>query len=98
MMRCLAGDGSEPGDASEAEGVEGDLEMSGTRGDDCPVTVSWSDSPDGPWTPVGRVVVPYGPDGTWDQYSIHDPHPQLEQMAREELAKQAACSQFTIPP
>ncbi len=51
------------------------LEMSGTRGDDCPVTASWSDSPDGPWTPVGRIIVPNGPADAWDQYSIHDPYP-----------------------
>ncbi len=51
------------------------LEMSGTRGDDCPVTASWADSPDGPWTPVGKIVVPNGPEGSWDQYSIHDPYP-----------------------
>jgi hypothetical protein len=51
------------------------LEMSGTRGDDCPVTASWADSPDGPWSPVGKIVVPNGPKGSWDQYSIHDPYP-----------------------
>ena len=54
---------------------QGFLEMSGTRGDDCPVTASWANSPDGPWTPVGKVVVPNGAPGEWDQYSIHDPYP-----------------------
>jgi hypothetical protein len=51
------------------------MEMSGKRGDDCPVAVSWSDSPDGPWKPTHRVVIPNGPSGAWDQYSIHDPYP-----------------------
>ena len=50
-------------------------EISGKRGDDCPVAMSWSDSPNGPWTPVNKVVVPNGPKDTWDQYSIHDPQP-----------------------
>jgi hypothetical protein len=51
------------------------MEMSGKRGDDCPVAVSWADSPDGPWTPTHRTVIPNGPEGAWDQYSIHDPYP-----------------------
>jgi hypothetical protein len=55
------------------------LQMSGTRGDDCPVTASWSDSPDGPWTPSGKIVVPTGAAGAWDQYSIHDPYPLVYQ-------------------
>ncbi|MDZ8117787.1 family 43 glycosylhydrolase [Pontiella sp. NLcol2] len=50
-------------------------EMPGKRGDDCPVAVSWADSPDGPWTPLNRTVIPNGPAGAWDQYSIHDPYP-----------------------
>ncbi len=54
---------------------QGFLEMSGRRGDDCPVTASWADSPNGPWTPVGKIVIPNGPKGTWDQFSIHDPYP-----------------------
>lgn len=44
-------------------------------GDNCPVAMSWADSPDGPWTPVNKIVVDNGPEGTWDQYSIHDPQP-----------------------
>lgn len=51
------------------------LAMSGTRGDDCPVSVAWSDSPDGPWTLTHELVIPNGPEGAWDQYSIHDPYP-----------------------
>lgn len=47
----------------------------GTHGDDCPVSVSWSDSPNGPWTPSNKIVVENGPEGTWDQYKIHDPYP-----------------------
>lgn len=50
-------------------------EAPGTRGDDCPVSVAWSDSPDGPWTPTHELVIPNGPPGSWDQYSIHDPYP-----------------------
>jgi hypothetical protein len=51
------------------------LEMSGTRGDFCPVAAAVADSPDGPWTPANRVVVENGPPGTWDQFAIHDPYP-----------------------
>ncbi len=54
---------------------QGFMEMSGTRGDDCPVTVSVADSPDGPWRPTHEIVIPNGPKGAWDQYSIHDPYP-----------------------
>ncbi len=54
---------------------QGFMEMSGKRGDDCPVTVSWADSPDGPWTPCNEVVIPNGSEGAWDQFSIHDPYP-----------------------
>ncbi len=50
-------------------------EMSGKRGDDCPVAVSWADSPDGPWTATNQIVIPNGAPGDWDQYSIHDPQP-----------------------
>lgn len=54
---------------------QGFLEASGRRGDDCPVAVSYADSPDGPWTPHHQIVIPNGAPGEWDQYSIHDPHP-----------------------
>ncbi|VGO17779.1 hypothetical protein PDESU_06381 [Pontiella desulfatans] len=51
------------------------MEASGTRGDFCPVAVSYADSPDGPWTPHGKIVIPNGAPGEWDQFSIHDPYP-----------------------
>ncbi len=51
------------------------LEMPGTRGDFCPVTASVADSPEGPWEPANNVVLPNGPDGTWDMNIIHDPYP-----------------------
>jgi hypothetical protein len=54
---------------------QGFMEASGKRGDDCPVAVSYSDSPDGPWTPHKEIVIPNGPEGQWDQFSIHDPYP-----------------------
>ena len=54
---------------------QGFMEASGKRGDDCPVAVSYADSPDGPWTPYNKIVIPNGPEGAWDQYSIHDPYP-----------------------
>ncbi|WP_084422271.1 glycoside hydrolase family 117 protein [Rubripirellula obstinata] len=54
---------------------QGFMEASGTRGDDCPVAVSYADSPDGPWTPHNKIVIPNGAPGDWDQYSIHDPYP-----------------------
>ncbi len=54
---------------------QGFMEMSGKRGDDCPVTVSVADSPTGPWTPTHKVVIPNGPEGAWDSKSIHDPYP-----------------------
>ena len=54
---------------------QGFMEASGKRGDDCPVAVSYADSPDGPWTPYNKIVIPNGKEGEWDQYSIHDPYP-----------------------
>lgn len=51
------------------------MEASGTRGDYCPVAVSSADSPDGPWKPEYRQVIPTGPKGAWDQFAIHDPYP-----------------------
>lgn len=54
---------------------QGFLEASGKRGDYCPVAVSWADSPDGPWTATNEIVIPNGPEGSWDQYAIHDPFP-----------------------
>jgi hypothetical protein len=54
---------------------QGFMEASGKKGDHCPVTASMADSPDGPWTPINKVVVENGAPGTWDQFSIHDPYP-----------------------
>ncbi|MFC5624775.1 glycoside hydrolase family 117 protein [Algoriphagus winogradskyi] len=54
---------------------QGFMEASGKRGDDCPVAVSYADSPDGPWTAYNEIVIPNGDEGDWDQYSIHDPQP-----------------------
>lgn len=54
---------------------QGFMEASGKRGDDCPVTVSFADSPDGPWTAHNKIIIPNGGEGEWDQYSIHDPYP-----------------------
>lgn len=54
---------------------QGFMQASGLRGDDCPVAVSYSDSPEGPWTAHNKVVIPNGAKGEWDQYSIHDPYP-----------------------
>ena len=51
------------------------VEPSGKTRDDCAVAVSSADSPDGPWTPHNRLVIPNGPTGSWDQYTIHDPYP-----------------------
>ncbi|XLE34740.1 glycoside hydrolase [Tamlana fucoidanivorans] len=52
---------------SEAPGKSG--------GDNCPVAVSYADSPDGPWKPYNKEVIPNGVPGSWDQFSIHDPYP-----------------------
>ncbi len=54
---------------------QGFMEVSGKRGDDCPVAVSYANSPDGPWTPYNKIVIPNGGEGEWDQFSIHDPYP-----------------------
>ncbi|MFY0607674.1 MAG: glycoside hydrolase [Cyclobacteriaceae bacterium] len=50
-------------------------EASGLRGDWCPVSVSYADSPDGPWTHGADKVIPFGKKGEWDQDATHDPHP-----------------------
>lgn len=55
------------------------MEASGLKGDHCPVTVSVSDSPDGPWAPTHEQTVPNGEAGAWDQFSIHDPYPLVYQ-------------------
>ena len=56
---------------------QGFKEASGKRGDDCPVAVSYSDSPDGPWIPYNQEVIPNGGKDQWDQFSIHDPYPMV---------------------
>lgn len=58
---------------------QGFMEASGKRGDDCPVAVSYADSPEGPWTPYNQIVIPNGAEGEWDQYSIHDPYPLVHE-------------------
>ncbi|MGX5856542.1 glycoside hydrolase family 117 protein [Dyadobacter jiangsuensis] len=58
---------------------QGFVEASGKKGDHCPVTASYADSPDGPWTPCRKIVVENGAAGTWDQFSIHDPYPLVYQ-------------------
>ncbi len=50
-------------------------EPSGLRGDWCPVSVSYADSPAGPWTHGGDAVIPFGKKGEWDQDATHDPQP-----------------------
>lgn len=52
---------------SEAPGKSG--------GDNCPVAVSYANSPDGPWTSYNKVIIPNGASGEWDQFSVHDPYP-----------------------
>ncbi len=54
---------------------QGFMEPSGTRGDYCPVTASYAEAPEGPWTPVNQIVIPNGAPGEWDQFAIHDPYP-----------------------
>ncbi|MCL7762531.1 family 43 glycosylhydrolase [Polaribacter sp. Z014] len=55
------------------------MEASGLRGDFCPVSVAYADSPDGPWTHSNKIVIPNGPEGSWDQFSIHDPYPLVHE-------------------
>ena len=46
-------------------------------GDTCPVTIAEADSPNGPWTRLGRPIVePGGPDD-WDCNCVHDPFPLI---------------------
>lgn len=54
---------------------QGFMEASGKKGDYCPVTASYADSPDGPWTASNKIIVNNGQPGTWDQFAIHDPYP-----------------------
>ncbi len=50
-------------------------EPSGLKGDYCPVSMSYADSPDGPWTHSNKIVIENGKEGEWDQFAIHDPYP-----------------------
>ncbi|MEX0324249.1 MAG: glycoside hydrolase family 117 protein [Puniceicoccaceae bacterium] len=52
-------------------------EPSGLRGDDCVVSMSYADSPDGPWTHSGKVIIPTGPKGAWDHYTVQAPTPLI---------------------
>ena len=54
---------------------QGFNEIPGLKGDRAAVTVAQSDSPDGPWRPLGRVVIDFGAEGDWDSNAIHDPYP-----------------------
>ncbi|MFI3320792.1 MAG: family 43 glycosylhydrolase [Rikenellaceae bacterium] len=50
-------------------------EPSGLKGDYCPVSMSYADSPEGPWTHTRKQVIPAGAEGEWDQFAVHDPYP-----------------------
>ena len=54
---------------------QGFNEIPGLKGDRAAVTLAEADSPDGPWRPLGRVVVDFGELGEWDSNAIHDPFP-----------------------
>jgi hypothetical protein len=51
-----------------------DIPLSG-GGDIAAVTVAEADSPRGPWSQLGRVVVDFGRQDEWDANAIHDPFP-----------------------
>ncbi|TWT80782.1 hypothetical protein CA13_22280 [Planctomycetes bacterium CA13] len=51
------------------------VEASGLKGDWCPVSASYANSPDGPWTSTNKTIIHTGKKGDWDQDAIHDPHP-----------------------
>ena len=53
---------------------QGFNEIPGLKGDRAAATVAESDSPDGPWRALGRVVVDFGKPGEWDSNAIHDPY------------------------
>ena len=54
---------------------QGFNEIPGLRGDRAAVTVASADSPYGPWTQHGKVVVDFGEENDWDSNAIHDPNP-----------------------
>jgi hypothetical protein len=43
------------------------------------VAASYADSPDDPWTPANKIIIPNGAEGQWDQYAIHDPYPLVHE-------------------
>ena len=54
---------------------QGFNEIPGLKGDRAAATVAAADTPDGPWRPLGRVIVDFGAEGQWDSNAIHDPYP-----------------------
>lgn len=44
-------------------------------GDRAAATAAEADSPEGPWRPVGKVLVDFGAPDEWDCNAIHDPYP-----------------------
>ncbi len=54
---------------------QGFNKIPGLKGDRAAATVSEANSPDGPWRPLGKVVVDFGKPGEWDENAIHDPYP-----------------------
>lgn len=50
-------------------------EIPGLKGDRAATTVAEADSPNGPWRPLGKVVVDFGAENEWDSNAIHDPCP-----------------------
>ena len=50
-------------------------EPSGLKGDWCPISMAYADSPEGPWTHTGKMIFPFGEKGDWDQDQAQDPHP-----------------------
>jgi len=54
---------------------QGFNEIPGKRGDRAAATAAEADSPDGPWQPLGRVVLDFGGPDAWDSNAIHDPYP-----------------------
>ncbi len=54
---------------------QGFNEIPGLKGDRAAATVAEADHPDGPWRPMGKVLVDFGKEGEWDYNAIHDPYP-----------------------
>ncbi|MGQ1787620.1 glycoside hydrolase family 117 protein [Saccharicrinis sp. GN24d3] len=50
-------------------------EPSGTKGDDCNIAVSYADYPDGPWRHYNEIIIPNGPMGAWDEFTVQAPTP-----------------------